>query len=142
MIIILYIEVIQSALMCYCKRKMYSVVNLYSDDVIVDVITICRNRNFHLRHFVKVQVVTVCILGCCHEWGDSLFIRTGIWRNCQRTRRLSGWGDRCMAWNNLWDSSTSVLCIVSSSHMVLLFVCYSMWMACLLLLKACLRLRG
>jgi len=62
MIIILYIEVIQSALMCYCKRKMYSVVNLYSDDVIVDVITICRNRNFHLRHFVKVQVVTVCIL--------------------------------------------------------------------------------
>jgi hypothetical protein len=40
MIIILYIEVIQLALICNCKRKMYSAVNLYSDDVVVDVITI------------------------------------------------------------------------------------------------------
>jgi hypothetical protein len=33
--------------------------NLYSDDVITDVITICGNQNFHLRIFVKVRVVTV-----------------------------------------------------------------------------------
>jgi hypothetical protein len=53
MVIILHIEVIQSTLMCYCKRKMYSTVNLYSDDVVVDVITIRENRNFHLRLFLK-----------------------------------------------------------------------------------------
>jgi hypothetical protein len=58
MVFILYIEVIESALMCYCKRKMYSAVNLYSDDVVVDVITIRRNQNFHLRIFVKKRVVT------------------------------------------------------------------------------------
>jgi len=58
MIIILYIEVIRLALMCYCKRKMYSAVNLYSNDVVVDVITIRGNRNFHLHFFVKVRVVT------------------------------------------------------------------------------------
>jgi hypothetical protein len=40
MVIILYIEFIQLALMCFCQRKMSSAVNLYSDDVIVDVITI------------------------------------------------------------------------------------------------------
>jgi hypothetical protein len=39
--------------MYYCKRKMYSVVNLYFDDVVVDIITIRGNRNFHLRFFVK-----------------------------------------------------------------------------------------
>jgi hypothetical protein len=50
MVIILYIEFIQSALMYYCKRKMYSVVNLYSDGV-VDVVTIRGNQNFHLRFF-------------------------------------------------------------------------------------------
>jgi hypothetical protein len=43
MVIILYIEFVQLALMCYCKRKMSSAVNLYSDDVIVDVITIRGN---------------------------------------------------------------------------------------------------
>jgi hypothetical protein len=36
---------------------MYSAINLYSDDVVVDAITIRGNRNFHLRLFVKVQVV-------------------------------------------------------------------------------------
>jgi hypothetical protein len=51
MVIILYIEFIQSALMYYCKRKMYSVINLYSDDVVVDVVTIRENRNFHLHFF-------------------------------------------------------------------------------------------
>jgi hypothetical protein len=39
--------------MCYCKRKMYFAVNLYSDDVVVDVITIRENQNFHLHIFVK-----------------------------------------------------------------------------------------
>jgi hypothetical protein len=58
MVIILYIEVIWSALMCYCKRKIYSAINLYFDDVVVDVITIRGNQNFHLRLFVKVWVVT------------------------------------------------------------------------------------
>jgi hypothetical protein len=38
---------------------MYSVVNLYSDDIIVDVITIRGNQNFHLCLFVKVWVITV-----------------------------------------------------------------------------------
>jgi hypothetical protein len=37
---------------------MYSAVNLYSDDVVVDVITIRKNQNFYLRLFVKVRVVT------------------------------------------------------------------------------------
>jgi hypothetical protein len=37
---------------------MYSAVNLYSDDIVDDVITIRENRNFHLRLFVDVQVVT------------------------------------------------------------------------------------
>jgi hypothetical protein len=37
---------------------MYSAVNLYFDDVVVDVITIRGNQNFHLRIFVKVRVVT------------------------------------------------------------------------------------
>jgi hypothetical protein len=41
------------------NQKMYSAVNLYSDDVVVDVITILGNRNFHLRLFVKVRVVTL-----------------------------------------------------------------------------------
>jgi hypothetical protein len=50
MVIILHIEVIQSALMCYSERKkMYSAVNLHSDDVI----KIRENQNFHLRLFVK-----------------------------------------------------------------------------------------
>jgi len=53
MVIILYIEFIQLALMYYCKRKMSSAVNLYSDDVVVDVIMIRENRNFHLGFFVK-----------------------------------------------------------------------------------------
>jgi hypothetical protein len=53
MVIILYIEFIQLAVMYYCKRKMYSAVNLYSDDVVVDVVTIRENRNFHLRFFFK-----------------------------------------------------------------------------------------
>jgi DNA-dependent RNA polymerase auxiliary subunit epsilon len=51
MVIILYIEFVQSALMYYCKRKMYFAVNLYSDDVVVDVVTIRENRNFHSRFF-------------------------------------------------------------------------------------------
>jgi hypothetical protein len=34
-------------------RKLYSAANLYSDDVIIDVLTIRGNRNFHLRFFVK-----------------------------------------------------------------------------------------
>jgi hypothetical protein len=53
MVIILNIEFIQSALMYYCKRKMYSAVNLYSDGVVVDVVTIRENRNFHLLFFKK-----------------------------------------------------------------------------------------
>jgi hypothetical protein len=57
-VIILYTEFIQPALMCYCKRKMSSAANLYSDDVIDDVITIRENQNFHLHLFVKVWVVT------------------------------------------------------------------------------------
>jgi hypothetical protein len=32
---------------------MYSAVNLYSDDIVVDVVTIRENRNFHLRIFIK-----------------------------------------------------------------------------------------
>jgi hypothetical protein len=39
------------------------------------------------------------------------------------------------------DSGTSVLCIVGNFLMVLLFICCSMWMTCLFLLNACLRLR-
>jgi hypothetical protein len=62
MVIILYIEVIQSALMCYCERKMYYALNLYFDDVIVDIIMTRENRNFHLRLFVKVRVVTPKLL--------------------------------------------------------------------------------
>jgi hypothetical protein len=38
---------------------MYSAVNLYYDDVVVDIITIRENQNFHLCLFVKVQVVTI-----------------------------------------------------------------------------------
>jgi hypothetical protein len=34
-------------------KKLYSAANLYSDGVIVDVLTIPENRNFHLRFFVK-----------------------------------------------------------------------------------------
>jgi len=46
--------------MCYCKRKMYFVANLYFDDVLDDIITIRENQNFHLRLFVKVlEVVTM-----------------------------------------------------------------------------------
>jgi hypothetical protein len=60
MVIILYIEVIQLTLMCYCKRKIFSAVNLYSDDVVVDITTIRGNQNFHLCFFVKVRVVTTC----------------------------------------------------------------------------------
>jgi hypothetical protein len=41
---------------------MYSAVNLYSDDVVVDVITIRENQNFHIRLFVKVSIVTLSIL--------------------------------------------------------------------------------
>jgi hypothetical protein len=60
-VIILYIEFIQLALMYYCKRKMYSAVNLYSDDIVVDVVTIRENRNFHLRIFIKkAGRYTVC----------------------------------------------------------------------------------
>jgi hypothetical protein len=58
MVIILYIEFIQSALMCYCKRKMSSAVNLYSDDIIADVITIHGNLKFSLTPFCKKRVVT------------------------------------------------------------------------------------
>jgi len=44
MVIILCIEVIQSALMCYCKKKkMISIANLYSDDIINDIIMIREN---------------------------------------------------------------------------------------------------
>jgi hypothetical protein len=35
------------------SRKLYSVANLYSDDVINDVITIRGNQNFYLPLFVK-----------------------------------------------------------------------------------------
>jgi hypothetical protein len=59
MVIILYIEFVQLALMCYCKRKMSSAVNLYSDDVIVDVITIRGNSKFSLTPFCKKWVGTV-----------------------------------------------------------------------------------
>jgi hypothetical protein len=52
-VIILYIEVILSALICHFKEKLFSAANLYSD-----VITIHGNRNFYLRLFVKVRVVT------------------------------------------------------------------------------------
>jgi hypothetical protein len=52
-VIILYIDVILSALMCHCKEKLFSAANLYSDDIIDDVITIRENRNFHLRIFVR-----------------------------------------------------------------------------------------
>jgi len=43
---------------------MYSTVNLYSNDIVVDVITRYGNRNFHLRFFVKVRVVTIQQLRC------------------------------------------------------------------------------
>jgi len=52
MVINLYIEFIQSTLMCYFKRKMSFAVNLYSDDVIVDVITIRGNSKFSLMFFL------------------------------------------------------------------------------------------
>jgi hypothetical protein len=32
-------------------------------------------------------------------------------------------------------------CIMGNFHVVLLFICCSLWMTCLLLLKTCLRLR-
>jgi len=53
MVIILHIEVIQSVLMCYCKKKMVSAANLYSEDVIVDIITIRENSKFSLTPFCK-----------------------------------------------------------------------------------------
>jgi hypothetical protein len=52
MVIILYIEFIQLTLMYYCKRKMSSAVNLYSDDIIVDDITIRGNSKFSLTPFL------------------------------------------------------------------------------------------
>jgi hypothetical protein len=58
-VIILYIEVILSALMCHCKEKLFFAANLYSDVVIDDVRTIRGNQNFHLRLFVNVLVVTI-----------------------------------------------------------------------------------
>jgi hypothetical protein len=58
-VIILYIEVIHEVIVIVISEQMYFAVNLYSDDVIVDVITIRGNRNFHVRLFVKVRVVTV-----------------------------------------------------------------------------------
>jgi hypothetical protein len=61
MVIILYNEFIQSALMCYYKRKMSSTVNIYSDDVIVDVITIHGNSKFSLTPFFKKLVVTTVL---------------------------------------------------------------------------------
>jgi len=42
-VIILYIEVILSTLMCHCKEKLFSAANLYFDDIIDDVITIREN---------------------------------------------------------------------------------------------------
>jgi hypothetical protein len=41
---------------------MYSAVNLYSDDVVVDVITICGNQNFHLRLLVKSRSLVIKIV--------------------------------------------------------------------------------
>jgi hypothetical protein len=58
MVIILYIKFIQSALICYCKRKMSSAVNLYSNDVNVDVLTIRENSKFSFTSFCKRRVVT------------------------------------------------------------------------------------
>jgi hypothetical protein len=43
---------------------------------------------------------------------------------------------RSYGWNNLRDCGTRVLCIVGNFHMVLLFICCSIWMTYLLLLKA------
>jgi hypothetical protein len=51
-VIILYIEVIQSALMCHCKIYIYIYIPLpifNSDDVVMSR----ENQNFHLRLFVK-----------------------------------------------------------------------------------------
>jgi hypothetical protein len=53
-VIILYIEVIQSALMCHCKKKKYILLSIFNSDVVV----MSRgNRNFHLRLFVKGEAL-------------------------------------------------------------------------------------
>jgi hypothetical protein len=49
-VIILYIEVIQSALMCHCKEKKYIPLPIFNSD---NVVMSRENRNFHLRLFVK-----------------------------------------------------------------------------------------
>jgi len=46
---------------------MFFAVNLYSDDVVVDVITIRENRNFHLHFFVKSGSLHFLLLGML--WG-------------------------------------------------------------------------
>jgi hypothetical protein len=48
-VIILYIEVIQSVLMCHCKEKLF-LLPIYNSDM---VIMSRGNRNFHLHLFVK-----------------------------------------------------------------------------------------
>jgi len=49
-VIILYIEFILLALVYYCKRKKcIPLLIYYSNDDVVDVLTIRENRNFHLR---------------------------------------------------------------------------------------------
>jgi hypothetical protein len=46
--------------MYYCKRKMYSAVNFYFDDIVVDVVTIREKKSkFSLTLFIKKRVVTV-----------------------------------------------------------------------------------
>jgi hypothetical protein len=61
---------------------MYSAVNLYSDDVVVDVITIQGNRNFHLRIFVKVRFITSGIKDPLHH---SILAGFGVCECCGRS---------------------------------------------------------
>jgi len=49
-VIILYIEVIRSALTCHCKEKKYIPLPIFNSD---DVVMSCENQNFHLCLFVK-----------------------------------------------------------------------------------------
>jgi hypothetical protein len=49
-VIILYIEVIQLALMCHCKEKKIILLSIFNSD---DVVMSRGNRNFHLHFFVK-----------------------------------------------------------------------------------------
>jgi hypothetical protein len=44
--------------MYYCKGKMYSAVNFYFDDIVVNVVTILEKSKFSLTFYIKKRVVT------------------------------------------------------------------------------------